>query len=223
MGLIKQCQPEKAEDWIDYYLKSGEEAHKIKSSMVFTSFVELRNKVKVIDSNHGKTMKDLEELAKDFQEKLKDSGILVDLETAFNYTFIRAVDEAYIGYQREKVATEIITAECKKMNLTVKPTSVEDDIGYGVDLEVFNSKNKLITGIQIKGTVYKNAVSSKYKEKTIAQADKLLNKLNQKYHDDKKAPVMFAYISKQLEFDSPELFKKIGELTHDRSKDTPEL
>ncbi len=223
MGLIKQCQPKKVEDWIDYYLESGKEAHRIKSSMVFRSFAELRNKVKVIDSTHGKTMKDLEELAKEFQEKLKENGIIVDLETAFNYTFIRAVDEAYIGYQREKVATEVITTECKKMNLTVKPTSVEDDIGYGVDLEVFNSKNDLIAGIQIKGTAYKNAVNNKYKEKTIARADKLLNSLNQKYLADKKAPVLFAYITKHLEFDNPEIFKEISKLTHNHSKDAPEL
>lgn len=211
MELIKTCKPKTPDEWQQFYQKSGEEAYLLNKKKTFKSLAELKQYVQEVKCSHGKTKEDLLELAKVFQEKLKENKIDLDIETCFNYVYIRAVDEAFIGYQREMTAFELLDTFCKKNKLSLVDTDSFTDIKYGVDYEIYNG-DKLIAGIQVKSSIYKKAVSSKVKLTDIENSDKLLKRINSKYTKDKMVPVLYAYISRHLSLENEKLYDDILQL-----------
>lgn len=208
MALIKDCKPRNIKQWQDYYEKSGKEAYELKHKARFSSFAELRDYVCLINSTYGKTKEDLTELAKEFQDCLTAEGIDLDLETCFNHVYIRAVDETYLGYQREQTAFRNLNNFCKKEGLILKETDETDDILFGVDYEVFKNK-KLIAGIQVKGSIYRDAVQQKSEYTAIEESDKLLQNLNNQYSKAKKVPVLYAYITKYFTLEGDDVFNEL--------------
>lgn len=205
MILIKECKPNNFDEWQSYYEKSGQEAHTLKSKLTFHSFDELKKSIYIIDCEHGKTADDLTTLAKDFQALLKNEGMNLDLETCFNYVYIRAVDETYLGYQREVAAFNSLSDYCKDNNLTVKETSNTTDVRYGVDFEVFQ-KDKLLAGIQVKGSIYKKAAENAGGNIAIKQAEKLLHCINNEYSVMNKVPVLRMYVEQDLSIKDTKIF-----------------
>ena len=213
MLLIKECKPNSFSEWQSFYEKSGQEAKKAKTGLTFHSFEELRKTIRIINSTHGKTKEDLEDLAKEFQNLLKQEGLDYDLETCFNYVYLRAVDETYLGYQREMTAERALKDFCNRNSLSVQETTKEDDVLYGVDYEIYKD-NKLLAGIQVKGSVYKKAVeiSDENTVTAIREADKLLHDINNNYTKDKKAPVLNLYVEKDFTVKDTQVFKDIKSL-----------
>ena len=208
MSLIKDCKPKNMKEWQDYYEKSGEEAHNLKHKVKFSSFAELREYVHLVNSTHGKTKEDLTELAKEFQDCLTAEGMNLDLETCFNYVYIRAVDETYLGYQREQAAFKGLNNFCEKEGLILKETDERNDVRFGVDYEVYKNK-KLIAGIQVKGTVYRDAVQQKSEYTAIEESDKILHDVNNQYSREKKVPVLYAYVTKQFTLECDDVFNEL--------------
>lgn len=208
MVLIKECKPKTFEEWQSYYEKSGQEAHTLKAKMKCKSFDELRRKNHIINCEHGKTTDDLIELAKEFQSLLSSEGMNLDLETCFNFVYIRAVDETYLGYQREVAAFNSLSDYCKDNGLEVRETSNMIDVRYGVDFEIYKN-DKLLVGIQAKGAIYKQAMENPDSCSAIRNADALLHTINDEYTKEYKAPVLRMYVEKNLTIKDNTVFENI--------------
>ena len=129
MKLIRECAPENPRDWDIFYRMTGLTAKEaIKALPEDLSERERRIRIKLINQDHGKTIDDLSALAMVFREKLAESGISVTSEQALNFTYIRAVDKAWIGYQREMSAERNLTKFCEERGLSLKPTDTRVDL-----------------------------------------------------------------------------------------------
>lgn len=217
MNIIKICKPKSLEEWENFYEKSGKEADKIKSHLSFTSFKELKEAISEINRKHGKTKDNLTDLAKEFQDCLKKEGMDLDLDTCFNFVYIRAVDETFLGYQREMAAFKTLSDYCQSKGFTVKETSDFDDVYYGVDFEIFKN-NKLLAGVQAKGSIYKKAVNKTPSSNVIKKSDKILQKINREYSTLKKVPVFYIYVEKDFSIKDTTIFDQIDSLTKTKSK-----
>ena len=216
MILIKNCKPNNFDEWQSYYEKSGQEAHTLKSKLTFHSFEELKKSIHIIDCEHGKTQDDLIDLAKEFQGYLKNEGMNLDLDTCFNYVYIRAVDETYLGYQREVAAFNNLSDYCRDNGLTVKETSNTTDVRYGVDFEVFK-KDKLLAGIQVKGSIYKKATENAGSNIAIKRAERLLHSINNEYSTINEVPVLRMYVEQDLSIKDTAIFDDLKDLQSKRA------
>ncbi len=216
MILIKSCKPNNLDEWQSYYEKSGQEAHTMKSKLRFHSFEELKKSIHIIDCEHGKTQDDLIDLAKEFQGYLKNEGMNLDLDTCFNYVYIRAVDETYLGYQREVAAFNSLSDYCKDNELTVKEASNTADVRYGVDFEVFK-KDNLLAGIQVKGSIYKKATENAGSNIAIKRAERLLHSINNEYSTINEVPVLRMYVEQDLSIKDTAIFDDLKDLQSKRA------
>ncbi|MCI9547056.1 MAG: MjaI family restriction endonuclease [Lachnospiraceae bacterium] len=217
MNIIKICKPKNLEEWENFYEKSGKEADEMKSHLSFKSFKELKEAISEINREHGKTKDNLTDLAKEFQGYLKNEGMDLDLDTCFNYVYIRAVDETFLGYQREMIAFKILTDYCQSKGFTIKETSDFDDVYYGVDFEIFKN-DKLLAGVQAKGSVYKRAVNKTSSSNVIKKADQILQRINSEYSTLKKVPVFYVYVEEDLTIKDTSIFNQIDSLSKSKCK-----
>lgn len=205
MKLIKECRPRTPQDWETYYLKSGEEGKRsIQNIPNNTSKKTQSLLAKDINANHGKTAEDLEEIAKRFRGALASAGINVSPEQAFNYTYIRAIDEAWIGYKREMTAERALARFCRDNSLTLSSSSTHTDLKRGVDYEIYQN-GKLVCGVQVKGSAYKTAVKE---SAACRKLDANLSKMIGKYKTEKQVPVFFMFVERNRNIENLADFKK---------------
>lgn len=160
----------KFEDWESYYLKSGEERkEKLKTipENIRTVLEDLRahyvnprgfrqglewSYININDSM-GRTLEDLKYLAVFLYDEVVRRGnpYGLTLEDCVNHTYIRVIDESFVGILREANVIESLRKEFP--GLVVKKTSGFIDRMYAVDAEIYN-KNKLLCGIQIKSPYF---------------------------------------------------------------------
>jgi len=190
MKLIRECHPNEPSEWEKFYLKSGEEGKAAKDALPDTlSVTEREMNEKVINANHGKTLDELEDLARVFESKLAGNGITVTHEEAFNFVFIRACDEAFIGYSRELAAENKLTQYCEENGLNWKTTDAHVDVKQGVDYEIYKD-DTLVCGVQVKGSSYKGGLSE---SKDFRAVDARMRRLMASYSREKDAPVFFMF------------------------------
>lgn len=205
MKLIKECKPENPTDWEFYYLNSGITAKEMKEAIPDIYEERTMNRMlRTINVNYGKTMDDLKEIGKRFRKSLERNGIHVTDEQAFNYVYIRAIDEAWIGYQRELAAEKALKEFCQKEGLICRPTSVNYDVRKGVDWEILRGDN-VLCGVQVKGTSYKKAVMDSAQVKSY---DNNLKEQNADYTKRTGAPVFYLFVMKNLDMENMKTFEE---------------
>lgn len=193
MNLLNKSNAKTFEEWEAYYLKSGlkrnDKIKSIENTQIRRNLIsfnrDIPKKYYKYNTDYGRTIDDLIDIAK----KL-DKVINVGIELAFNYVYIRVIDETWIGYEREINAFVNLKKYLKNYNLDVKKTPPDIDIIYGVDFEIKDKdKDKLIAGIQLKSTNYLN---NKCKLSDIIEITEDKNKC---YTQKFKAPVYYIYIN----------------------------
>ena len=178
MSLIKDSKATTFEEWESYYLQTGaQRAAKMKKWVGKEEFWKLAK-------NCGRTTDDLLEVAQEFSSKTN-----IPLEIAYNYVYIRVIDETWIGYERELNALNRIKELCKLYpNLTASGVDSFTDTEYAVDFEI-RQKDTIVLGIQLKSTKYRDS-----KMKAVDEV-KVINKAkNAKYTKKFGAEVLYLYV-----------------------------
>ena len=157
------------QQWQTYYIESGKERAKL---------IAQNGDKEEYQMNYGRTLDDIEEMAVSFQKDCMKESISLTLSEAFNYCYIRIIDEGYLGYQRELAA--ILFLQSHYPSLTFSFANSYEDIYLGVDIKVYK-KNQLIGGIQVKSPVYKDSASQYNAEAKILQ-DKKFERCHKELH-----------------------------------------
>lgn len=179
MFLIKDGECNTFEEWEKHYFASGELRSKLlqsKSNNINT---------KKLNCEYGRTHDELLEISKILQANTN-----LDLKTAYNFVYIRVIDETWIGYDRElKAFQDIERYLSKNYNsiYSIKNVDYYTDVHYAIDFEIYKD-NKLIVGIQLKSVYYKKDSSS-----ILAETKSFNNIKNEKYYKLFKVPVMYLY------------------------------
>lgn len=180
MALIKDSKATTLEEWSDYYFKTGEEKREL-----LKKFVEKKRYFDIC-ATHGRTEDDLIKIA----EKLKDA-LGCSLETAYNYVYIRVIDETWTGHSREVTALMDINKMCRNYG-DFKANSVDyhTDFTYAVDLEIREDK-KLILGVQLKPISYLTSTNP-----GVADSKRFNERKNKAYTDEFGAEVFYLYVNR---------------------------
>lgn len=211
MYLLNECNPKNKKEWVDYYFNSGDRAAILKQKRMDTK------KFNHLNRYSGKTILELLKIAMELQELLKEYS----LEQCFNYTFIRIIDEAYLGYQREKKSAKLLEDFCIENGFILNTANSYKDVVTGVDYEIKNLSNVLICGIQVKGSNanIKNAnkiemvddqetVINRRNETVITNMN-ILKEKHQSYMEETGCSVLFMYIDDYNELENTDLFDEI--------------
>lgn len=201
IDLIKSCNPSTLADWEKFYLKSGEDAYQKKQLVLQQmekgkiSQNDGKELICHINSNSGKCYSDMVSLAETFQDKLQKNGIERSLEECFNYIYVKAIEETWIGYLREKAVEESLKTVCESLGCYLKESDTILDIKYGVDYEIYKKDtDELMCGIQVKGFKYFLATLNPQKAEALQHAI-LISKMSHKhYEQDFGAKVAFVYV-----------------------------
>lgn len=189
MYLAKLSRTKSYDDWVKFYFKSGEERLKLRKN--YKSLDEL---VK-INQNYGRTEEELIEIAKTLSIEMG-----ISLELAYNYVYIRVIDETWLGLRREEKAFNLIKKELIKYKMfRVEHSDVETDFEYAVDYEIKKDGNTIL-GIQLKSSNY--LVSSKIKYVKDINQDK-----NHRYTQKYGVPVLYLYMNQDQLINVDELVK----------------
>ena len=129
MFLIRNGKCNTFEEWEKYYFSSGELRAK-----------QLQNKsnninIKKLDCEYGRTHDELLEISKILQANTN-----LDLKTAYNFVYIRVIDETWIGYHRELQAFQKIESYISKnydSTYTIKNVDYYKDLHYAIDFEIY--------------------------------------------------------------------------------------
>lgn len=203
IDLIKSCNPSTLADWEKFYLKSGETAYQKKQLLLQKknrgeiSRNDYNELVYYINSTSGKCYLDMVSLAETFQDRLQSNGIERSLEECFNYIYVKAIEETWIGYLREKAVEESLKTVCESLGCYLKESDTILDIKYGVDYEIYKKDtDELMCGIQVKGFKYFLATLNPQKAEALQHAI-LISKMSHKhYEQDFGAKVAFVYVHK---------------------------
>lgn len=216
--LLKDCQPNTFEEWEKYYIQSGINArnkidnlyYRMKHNKIsYEEFRELRYNVKC---NHGKDFNDLIDLAEKFQNALLEKEIDRSLEECFNYIYIKAIDESWIGYNRERQAVETLTSLCDERGCYIKESDTILDIKYCVDYEIYKkSTDELVCGVQVKGYEFLLANQQSYKSEALQTAIEITKDAHKKYLEEFGKQAAFLYIMKNGRCER-ESFKELKKL-----------
>lgn len=201
IDLIKSCNPSTLADWEKFYLKSGETAYQKKQLLLQKknrgeiSRNDYNELVYYINSTSGKCYLDMVSLAETFQDRLQSNGIERSLEECFNYIYVKAIEETWIGYLREKAVEESLKTVCESLGCYLKESDTILDIKYGVDYEIYKKDtDELMCGIQVKGFKYFLATLNPQKAEALQHAI-LISKMSHKhYEQDFGAKVAFVYV-----------------------------
>ena len=179
MLIANKSNATKFSEWESFYLNSGEERKELLKEYL------PKEDFKKVNTEYGRTKKDLIKIAKDFNKHLN-----LPLKTVYNYVYIRVIDESWIGYKRELKAFEVLKEECSCYNgIEVCKTEFKKDKDYSIDFEI-KKDNKVILGIQLKSITY-------YLSSSKGNLDaKEVNSIKQKkYKNEFKTPVLNLYIA----------------------------
>lgn len=197
MKLLEEAEPHTKEDWINFYFNDGDRACVLKQ---YTN----KNKHYTIDVKHGKTLKELVDIAKTFQQRLAD----YTLTECFNYAFIHVIDEPYLGYERELKSERLLSDFCADNGLLLIKTNNYKDIVVGVDYEIKTLSDTLICGIQVKGINFKLANSD-----LITQNTHALTQKHKDYKESTGVDVLFMYMDNENNLANSTLFNDIRVLS----------
>lgn len=191
MRLISQGDCKSHKEWELYYLNSGKERLQLIEKLP----VDIKDKLNSFDKHisreyfdynlhYGRTETELLTIAKKLDEELN-----VGLEMAFNFVYIRVIDETWIGYHRECLSLEKIEKYVKNHGLTVEKANFYVDVTYGVDFELKRGR-KVVAGIQLKSINY-------FENKDALTEIECINKRkNNMYENMYKVPVIYLYVDK---------------------------
>lgn len=132
--------------WQNYYFSSGTK----RLDLIKT--IEEGTKIpSEYNYYYGRTLQDIYNMSQKFLSDCAEIEISLSEVEAFNFCYIRIIDEGYIGYRRELTALLLL----KKMypQFTFSFASDYDDLYLGIDILVYK-KNKLYGGIQVKSDIY---------------------------------------------------------------------
>lgn len=198
MNLLDEFSPQDKEEWINFYFNSGDYACDLKKNTTN------KNKVRNININHGKTLRELKELAEVFQKLLTG----YTLTECFNYAFIHVIDEPYLGYEREIKSEKLLSNFCANNGLILIKTNNYKDVVGGVDYEIKSLSDTLICGIQVKGINFKLANTDLAAQNTYALAQK-----HKEYKETVGVPVLFMYMDNYNNLANVTLFNEIKGLS----------
>lgn len=146
-----------------------------------------RDQVSINDC-HGRTLEELQQIGRFLYEGIQKVGNPFRLteDDCFTFTYIRVVDEAFIGEEREM--NTINTLKQDYPGLRFIKTDAYVDTEFAVDVEVFDGKNNRLCGIQIKSPSYKRNNSE------ILRETKDFNEVkNKRYESIRKVPCIYVY------------------------------
>lgn len=191
MRLIEEGNCKSFKEWEDYYLNSGIKRNQLINKLPRTIQYKLNTFNKSVDRQYfdynllyGRTKEELLTIAKKLDRELH-----IGIELAFNYVYIRVIDETWIGYSRECISLERLRKYVKHHGLTAEKTNYYIDVNYGVDFEIKRG-NKIVAGVQLKSINYfenKNA---------LAEINDINKRKNSMYEQKYKAPVIYLYVDK---------------------------
>lgn len=149
MFIAKESKANTFNEWENYYLNSG----LIRKELLLSKRYDKEQMIR-INSEYGRTKDDLIQIAKTLSRNLN-----ISLTLAYNYVYIRVIDETWIGLNRELTGLQIIQNECQKYgDFSVHPVDYNFDIKYAVDFEIKdNHTNSVILAVQLKSVKYKNS------------------------------------------------------------------
>lgn len=125
------------------------------------------------NSENGRNICDINKIAGKFHEECLKENIQITEEEAFNYCYIRIIDESYIGYKREYLTMKNLREIYPHIKFDF--TSSNDDIHLSIDIAIFKD-NVMAGALQIKS---ENALK-KYDVRK--QNDKGFEKCRKKYN-----------------------------------------
>lgn len=236
IGLTSRISYEKEfsnrQEWEDYYFESGmarQERLKKTIPSTYKRLIQLRevytnsqtfkrgltNYEININEGYGRTIEELKVLAKSMHDVVIELGnpYQITEEDCLNFILIRVIDESYIGIARE--THTIKTLESEYPNLNFKHTDPVKDKRYAVDVEVFNSENKLLCGLQIKSEHF-----SKGKLDAMIQAQHYNLRKHKEYTTSFKVPAYFVQATVDGEILNQETFEILNELSNTKSLQT---
>lgn len=183
MFIAKESNAKTFTEWEQYYLNSGV----IRKKLLSTKRYE-KSEMSKINSEHGRTKDDLIRIAKTLSKNLN-----ISLELAYNYVYIRVIDETWIGLNRELTGIKIIQRECQKYgDFFVYSVDYDTDIKYAVDFEIKdNLTNSIILAVQLKSVNYKNSNLD-----GVLDIKPINIKKNDHYKKDFNVDVLYLYIDK---------------------------
>ena len=176
MNLAKLSRAKSYDEWVKFYFKTGAEREELrKSYLPKDEFIRVNN-------NYGRTEEELIELAKTLSKAMG-----ISLELAYNFVYIRVIDETWLGLRREQKAFNLIKKECAKLKrFILEHADVEKDFDYAVDYEI-KKDGVVILGIQLKSVKY--LMNSDIKYVKDINKDK-----NHEYTNAYGVPVMYLYM-----------------------------
>ena len=223
MRLLKKSQPKSIEEWHKSYNKSGESLKKAMTKHTLKSYhndiTMLRRAVLSVKREYGRTDEDMLKIAKDFQNKLSQEGIRMDLETCYNFTFIKCVDDTYLGYRREQAAERILTDFCNKHGYVLVDTDENTDVHNAVDFEIWKDGSRVV-GLQVKGDGYRKSLE-RGEDKELQRIDSVRRQNNQKYIEKYGVPVFYVFITDDFQLSNTQVLNQIA--ASDRDKPLPSL
>lgn len=120
---------------------------------------ELRENNNLTSHSHGRTLEELFELSKQFKNFLSlNYNIHIDEKTAFNFVYIRVIDEGYIGYMAEYKVMLNLNSHFKKIykNISFEHTDEYTDVKYMVDI-IVKYNDIPVAGLSVKSTIYRDS------------------------------------------------------------------
>lgn len=191
MRLIEEGECKTYKEWENYYLNSGVKRLQLIERLPTNIKKKLNSFNKCVSREYydynllyGRTEAELLTIAKELDKELH-----VGLELAFNYVYIRVIDETWIGYSRECITLERLNKYLKNHGLTAEKANFYIDVNYGVDFEIKRG-NKIVAGVQLKSINY-------YENKeALSEIQSINKKKNNMYEIEYKAPVIYLYVDK---------------------------
>ena len=163
--LYKKGECDSVSSFETFYLQNGKETlgHRLKDGIY-----------------DGRTLEELSRLAIRFQAKL---GNDCSLEECILYDWIRLFYETHLGMQRETKAIQNFALE--HPDFTIIPTSIEVDVRFAVDAEVF-FEGTLLYGLQVKSPAY-----LKNQHRILKETKQFNRQKNQTYQAQFDVPVHY--------------------------------
>ena len=182
MALAKESNAKTFEEWESYYFQSGEKRN-AELSAAPENYPQQSEELNQLNYNHGRTVAELEQIAQTLANRCN-----ISIQNAFNYVYIRVLDETWKGYETELNAEKEIQLICDKLpGLTISHTDLIKDNQYAVDFELYNNSS-LLLGIQIKPTTYRDSFNP-----GVIRDKKTNEKKNQEYKNEFGADVLYLY------------------------------
>jgi len=195
------------DEWEGYYLETGLKRQNLLKKVTparYTQLTDLRGVFTSpstfkkgltgyevdINEAHGRTIDELHFIGDCLYEEVVKRGNPHNLTVndCFNFTYIRAIDEGYIGIQREVNTFNTLAKACPDMVFRFATATV--DRFYAVDIEALSHSGELLCGLQIKSPYFKKGKTAAMKRAMAYNKAK-----HTKYTNKYDVPAYFVYSS----------------------------